>query len=171
MATLYHDLLSQAHSLAMFEKGKPKQASLRRAVSCAYYALFHLLVMEGAALLGSRLSNDARAKLRRSFTHAEMKQVCASYTQLQTKFNPQIAGLLTFPIPPELREVANMFVFLQDERHKADYDISVRFSRPDVLLAVSDLKKVFLKWKTTRTSDNAKVFLADLLLRKSWSRQ
>ena len=155
----------------MFEKGKPKQASLRRAVSCAYYALFHLLVMEGATLLGSRLSNDARAKLRRSFTHAEMKQVCASYTQPQRKFNPQIAALLMFPIMPDLREVADMFVFLQEERHKADYDVSARFSRPDVLLAVSDLDEIFLKWKTTRTSENTKVFLADLLLRRSWSRQ
>jgi hypothetical protein len=44
-------------------------------------------------------------------------------------------------------------------------------SRTDVLSVVSDLEDVFLKWKNTRSSDNAKVFLADLLLRKSWSRQ
>jgi hypothetical protein len=89
--------------------------------------------MEGAALLGSKLGNDARAKLRRSFAHTEMKIVCASYTQPQKKFNPQIADLLTFPILPELRSVAHMFILLQDERHKADYDISAKFSRTDVL--------------------------------------
>jgi hypothetical protein len=127
--------------------------------------------MEGAALLGSKLGNDARAKLRRSFAHTEMKIVCASYTQPQKKFNPQIADLLTFPILPELRPVAHMFILLQDERHKADYDISAKFSRTDVLSVVSDLEDVFLKWKNTRSSDNAKVFLADLLLRKSWSGQ
>lgn len=168
---LHHDLLKQARSLAMFEKGKPKQASLRRAVSCAYYALFHLLVMEGAALLGSKLGKEARAKLRRSFVHSDMKTVCASYTQPQAKFNPQIGMLLAFPIAPELRSVADIFVLLQDERHRADYDISAKFSRPEILSLVSDLEDIFSNWKTIRTSDNAKVFLADLLLRKSWSRQ
>ena len=43
---LAEDLLEQANHLARREKGKPKQASLRRAVSTAYYAAFHLLVAE-----------------------------------------------------------------------------------------------------------------------------
>jgi uncharacterized protein (UPF0332 family) len=36
------DLLQQAYDLASKEETDPKQASLRRAVSTAYYALFHL---------------------------------------------------------------------------------------------------------------------------------
>jgi uncharacterized protein (UPF0332 family) len=40
------DLLEQALHLAKREKKKPRQASLRRAVSTAYYALFHLLIHE-----------------------------------------------------------------------------------------------------------------------------
>ena len=40
------DLLEQAKHLASRERTKPKQASLRRAVSTAYYALFHLLISE-----------------------------------------------------------------------------------------------------------------------------
>jgi uncharacterized protein (UPF0332 family) len=40
------DLLKQAYHLANRESGEPKQASLRRAVSTAYYALFHLLIDE-----------------------------------------------------------------------------------------------------------------------------
>jgi len=37
---LAEDLLEQANHLARRERGKPKQASLRRAVSTAYYACF-----------------------------------------------------------------------------------------------------------------------------------
>jgi len=44
--SLAKDLLDQANRLARSEKSKPKQASLRRAVSTAYYALFHLLIAE-----------------------------------------------------------------------------------------------------------------------------
>ncbi|QJE02521.1 hypothetical protein HH212_22930 [Massilia forsythiae] len=169
--SLHAGLLAQARDLSVFEKkGKPKQASLRRSVSCAYYALFHLLVKEASDVLGSRLSKEARAKLRRSFGHVEMKLVCASYAQPQSKFNPQISILLTFPISPELRNLAKLFVSLQDERHKADYDIAAIYTRSYVQSIVSDLDKVFSDWQLIRTSNNAKVFLADLLLRKSWSR-
>lgn len=38
------DLLHQADHLARWDRRRPKQASLRRAVSTAYYALFHLLI-------------------------------------------------------------------------------------------------------------------------------
>jgi hypothetical protein len=38
------DLLEQAYDLANKEPTNPKQASLRRAVSTAYYAQFHLLI-------------------------------------------------------------------------------------------------------------------------------
>jgi hypothetical protein len=43
-----NDLLEQARHLANREPRRPKQASLRRAVSTAYYALFHLLSIETA---------------------------------------------------------------------------------------------------------------------------
>ncbi len=46
----YHvDLLQQAKRLAHLEPKKPKQASLRRAVSTAYYSFFHFLITEAVA--------------------------------------------------------------------------------------------------------------------------
>jgi hypothetical protein len=52
------------------EKTKPRQASLRRAISTAYYALFNLLIREAA----SNWKNDAqRMRLARSFEHGKMK--------------------------------------------------------------------------------------------------
>ena len=48
------DLLEQAYDLAQKELISPKQASLRRAVSTAYYALFHLLIDEAVMLANGR---------------------------------------------------------------------------------------------------------------------
>lgn len=41
------DLLELARHLANLDAGSARQASLRRAVSTAYYALFHLLELKG----------------------------------------------------------------------------------------------------------------------------
>jgi hypothetical protein len=49
--TLHRELLSQAYHLATKEPKNPRQASLRRAVSSAYYALFHLLLYEATHML------------------------------------------------------------------------------------------------------------------------
>lgn len=58
------DLLVQACNLARRERTKPKQASLRRAVSTAYYAPFHLLIKD-AVRDGKR--DDHRAEPARAF--------------------------------------------------------------------------------------------------------
>ncbi len=43
--SLHADLLDPAEQLAQLDPRRPKQANLRRAVSSAYYALFHLLAL------------------------------------------------------------------------------------------------------------------------------
>lgn len=45
---LAQDLLRQANHLATYEGANPSQAALRRSVSTAYYALFHLPVEDAA---------------------------------------------------------------------------------------------------------------------------
>jgi hypothetical protein len=170
--TLHQDLLDQANHLAIYESGKPKQAALRRAVSAAYYSMFHLLVSEGTAILGSKIGAPARAKLRRSFAHADMKIVCVTYVKATTaaNFNDQIAPLLSFPIAPEIKRVALAFMELQELRHLADYDLSVKFNRYQTMSLVKQVEAAFADWQAVRDSPNAKIFAVDLLLRKSWSR-
>lgn len=170
--TLHQDLLDQANYLAVYEAGKPKQATLRRAVSAAYYSLFHLLVGEGTAILGSKIGAHGRAKLRRSFAHNDMKTVCISYVTSTTagKFNAQIAPLLAFPIASEIKMIAGTFVDLQEHRHLADYDLSVNFNRFYTMSLIAQVESAFADWQTVKNSANAKIFAADLLLRKSWSR-
>ena len=65
--SLHHDLLEQAKHLTGRERGRPKQASLRRAVSTAYYALFHLLVDEATRCWSS--DPKLRRLVGRAFSH------------------------------------------------------------------------------------------------------
>ena len=64
------DLLELARHLANLERIQPRQAYLRRAVSTAYYALFHLLISEATLNWGR---SDLRAELGRVFAHGKMK--------------------------------------------------------------------------------------------------
>jgi hypothetical protein len=49
------DLLAQARRLISQDPRRPRQASLRRAISTAYYALVHLLISEASAMLNESL--------------------------------------------------------------------------------------------------------------------
>jgi hypothetical protein len=70
-----NDLLEQARHLANREPKRPKQASLRRAVSTAYYALFHLLSMETAK---NWRRPTERFTVARMLDHTPMVKVCAA---------------------------------------------------------------------------------------------
>ena len=64
---LAHDLLQLADHLATYEGVNPGQASLRRAVSTAYYALFHLLVQDAAMRWTG--SSEAQTGIERGWLH------------------------------------------------------------------------------------------------------
>lgn len=71
MMTLAKDFLSQARMLAHREPRRPKQASLRRAASAAYYALFHLLVDAASRQLASGTGSlELRHRVARVFSTA-----------------------------------------------------------------------------------------------------
>src|SRR3954453_4960120 len=124
---LHHDLLEQAQHLASRELKRPRQASLRRAVSAAYYAVFHLLAAEAAQKLAPSQPARLRLQIRRAFVHSIMRQAC----ERVVKGPPPapLDALLTLPIERDLILVARAFVALQDARHAADYDIAASFNR------------------------------------------
>src|SRR5271169_1426186 len=72
------DLLEQADHLIDKDGANPKQASLRRAVSTAYYALFHLLIDEA---VGNWAVERHRSALGRTFEHKGMKNVSDDYVK------------------------------------------------------------------------------------------
>jgi len=148
------DLLQQAYDLAYKETTDPKQASLRRAVSTAYYALFHLLIDEA---VGKWAIERQRSILARTFEHSKMKAICDDVL----KSFKSGGGL-----PPELNTVAHNFIQLQQHRHTADYDNSKQWSRTDVLNVLTLATDAFNAWLAISTQDAAQDYLLQLFLPK-----
>jgi len=147
------DLLEQAYDLARKESTNPKQASLRRAISTAYYALFHLLVDEAVSKWAVERQ---RSILARTFDHGKMKGICDDV-------------LKTFKsggnVPPELNTVSQNFIQLQQHRHTADYDNSRQWSRTEVLNVLNLATTAFSAWRTISGQDAAQDYLLQLFLR------
>jgi len=161
------DLLEQAAFLAGRESARPKQASLRRAISAAYYALFHLLASEAACLAAPANPPNLRAQVQRALAHADMKDSCAAITNAKpSAVFVQLAGVPSH----HLVRVATAFIQLQEARHKADYDVSITFQRTEVKLLVRQCGLAFTAWHAVRGTDEANVFLASLLSHKRWNR-
>ncbi len=76
---LSQDLLDLADHLSRRERRKPRQASLRRAVSTAYYALFHLLIEDAIKRWSGH--KNSRLGLARAFEQwpAVRKDPAADY--------------------------------------------------------------------------------------------
>ena len=159
---LHHDLLEQAANLARKEPKRPKQASLRRAVSAAYYGLFHLLV-DAAVVQFIKGPNPRglRNLLRRDFVHSEMKKMSQSFAG--GTLPSALAEALVGPIAPDLQLVAEAFVELQQARHEADYDLSRSFTRAEVNDLIERARAAFQSWNAVRTSESARLYLATLL--------
>jgi hypothetical protein len=162
--SLQHDLLEQAKHSAARERGRPKQASLRRAVSTAYYALFHLLVDEATRILTS--DPKLRLLVVRAFVHDEMKQASNSFKS--ASLPPHVAAVAGAIVPADLQFVADAFIELQQIRHEADYKLDRSFTRGDVLKLVGRADQAFQAWMRVRKQPIAKVYLASLLLWKRW---
>jgi len=161
--SLHLDLLRQARLLATKEPRKPLQASLRRAVSAAYYALFHLLIDEAVGRMVAGSSHRSlRDCLRRGFAHENMNRVAQMFAahNVSPKLSPGLDG---HPLPPKLINVAEAFVDLQQARHDADYNTAQRFSRQDVLDLVDQADQAFADWRDVRNTLPADTFLVGLL--------
>ena len=177
--TLARDLLEQAAHLAAREGKRPRQASLRRAVSAAYYALFHLLTAEGARQVSPAKPEGLRSLTQRAYNHGDMRQVCLGFLASQKAFlrhgalapNASPAHrFLAFPLEPGLSRVIETFLTLQEERHDADYNLNMHWNRADALNHVRAAREAFAAWSAIRDTPNATVFLSALLLQRQWGR-
>ncbi|MEY2539589.1 MAG: hypothetical protein QOG67_3329 [Verrucomicrobiota bacterium] len=154
------DLLEQARHLASRERKNPREASLRRAVSTAYYALFHLLISE-ATLNWKR--PEQRDALGRVFEHGKMKSAC------QRQVNDLNAYFKTKPLPgrelrsaEHLHAVSETFIEAQQKRHAADYDNSRVWTRTAVRTQIESVANAFQSWRAIRNEPASQAYLVSL---------
>lgn len=155
------ELLELARHIANLYPREHHQASLRRAISTAYYAFFHFLISE-ATMNWSR--PELRGALARVFDHGPMKQAAdKKVSELNDYFK---AG------PPEgherfvayhLYKVADVFALAQQRRHQADYDTVKQWDLTEVLLNIDDVADAFNSWNLVRDAPAAQAFLVSML--------
>lgn len=136
---LAHDLLDQSLHLATKEPRRPRQASLRRAISSAYYGVFHLLAWEVARLV-TRDSHGRtlRAVARRALQHSGLDAAARAFAAAKpgaVAAHPWLKALGRAP-SAELHGFALAFSELHSLRHAADYDLARAFTRSDALNAL-----------------------------------
>ena len=121
-------LLASARLLAnhVEGRGRPSPVFLRRAVSSAYYALFHSMTRQAAEHLLPHGTTDQQLHLVRRFNHGELKTVCGWIGGQQGigsgRMSASIRSVVDDLKPTPIRIVATTFWDLQEERHAADYD-------------------------------------------------
>jgi uncharacterized protein (UPF0332 family) len=153
----YHDdLLEHAALLSELDlQTEPKQVTLRRCVSAAYYALFHLLTTEAAKNWKHPGQRDRFARL---FDHGRMKTCSAKVASRPLPVEPSDALVAT-----ELRIVADSFLRLQQARHTADYDNSVVWSRAQVYELVRLAHDARASWSKIYEKELAQEYLLELM--------
>ncbi|HEU5116199.1 MAG TPA: hypothetical protein VFT74_05925, partial [Isosphaeraceae bacterium] len=128
----------------MIDQRRPRQVNLRRAVSSAYYALFHLLTWEASALYAEEFTLAAR--ISRMFNHGEMKKASSMIANSKLPRGIQPPGGV-YAAPPDLKTAANTFIDLQEARHEADYNLSRSFLRRESLEFVHSARDAFEAWE------------------------
>ncbi len=155
----YHDELpQQARELVHKDPDNPTQADLRRSVSSAYYALFHLLIFEACL----NWSNDiSRPGLARMFEHGVMKKV--SNRAADARKMPYVGEdpAVVF----KLRTFAALFVQLQEQRHETDYNIRDAWVLTQSLQETLAASRAFETWQEIRGEKISQDYLVSLLIR------
>ncbi len=161
--SLHQDMLDHAKFLAVHDPRKPKQANLRRAISAAYYAVFHMLTSDASAIFVKEPS--LRASFKRIYSHAEMSKVAKRVRAGDLPRRVPAKGII---VPPKLRNVAEAFVELQEARHEADYNAEEVFVREDAIKHIARAEAAFADWRAIRSHDASRIFLGSFLLWKKW---
>ena len=103
---------------------------LRRAVSCAYYAVFHTLCRAYADVMvgqntGSQLERELWNMAYRTIDHGPARSKCNDADSMR-RFSPNI------------RRFAAVLVELQQRRHQADYDPGATFTQTQASQIIDD---------------------------------
>ena len=155
-------LLDQADRLVTTHGGARRQADLRRAISTAYYAVFHAIVIEAADdFVGATQRQTGRyALVYRSIDHRSLRTLCEDIRK------PTLPAKYSKYRPPtgefghDLTAVAAAVADLQEKRHLADYDPSFRVVPSEAVSAIATGRTAIARFRrANRTQRGAFISL------------
>ena len=141
-----HHLLDIAKQLAQGQRaGRPREVELRRAISTAYYAIFHMLAGCCANMLvgatRSARSQQAWRQTYRALQHGQVKKRCMQNQDIMRKF------------PQEIQDFGARFIAMQKQRERADYDPLETFFRTSVLQRIQETEKAIAMFESAHISN------------------
>lgn len=143
--------------------GPPRQVNVRRAISAAYYGAFHFALTAAAdEYVGkTKRGSPAYTLAYRSVDHRALKELCEEVKKTMPK--PKVQRYAPANgFGANLQAFASAFVELQEKRHAADYDPSIRVKTSDASLAIATARSAVRRFKRA-SSARRKAFLALLL--------
>lgn len=163
---LSDELLKLAEELPGLDSTRPRQAVLRRAVSTAYYALYHLLVEAAVKRMYPSDSDIAlRQEAARRFGHRGIQEVMIAAGQTGERRKRELLETLGSENPsPELETVKEAYLTLLAARERADYDLTVRLRKLEVHRHLRFARQALSVWSTLRlTPEGQRLSLALIL--------
>jgi hypothetical protein len=124
-----------------------RQVDLRRAVSAAYYGLFHIATIAAADhVVGkSRRNHPEWSLISRSVGHADLRELCKALNHPPKKYDafvPEVGW------SSALKDYATAVVVLQQKRHDADYSPSSVFRVSDCKSLVSSARNAAKQFRS-----------------------
>jgi hypothetical protein len=154
-------LLDQADRLiAAPGAGARRQVDLKRAISSAYYALFHAIATAAADDLTGKGERDSGryALAYRSIEHRSLRAICEDL-QKQTLPRKYLKYQPSGGFGPDLKILSTAVEDLQERRNAADYDPLFRATTADAVSAVGTARGATRLLKSM-TRSQRRAFLA-----------
>ena len=134
-------------------RGRPQQVQLRKAISAAYYAMFHALANSNAdTLIGA--SQQFRRLPAWTLTYRALDHGYA-----RSQMNRSVNAFET-----ATEDFGLAFVDLQNWRHRADYDPNAEFSRADAVNLIDRAEAAIIAFGTADATER-RTFAAHVLFR------
>ena len=145
------ELISASRLLAA---GRPSQEALRRAVSTAYYAMFHALATSNADLIvGARTPDNESDWIAtyRSLRHYRAENPLHGWPHL---------------FSPPLRNFASAISFIKTEREDADYNPAANFAQSQVIDWINLADQAITDFNAASLQERGMVAIATLAGRR-----
>ena len=146
------DWLELINASRLLAGGQPTQGALRRAVSTAYYAMFHALAASNADLIvgPGTPANEARwIATYRSLRHFRAENPLHGWSHL---------------FSPPVQNFAYVIGIIKKEREQADYnpDTSVTFAQNEVITWIDSAERAIIDFNAASPQERAMVAIATL---------